>query len=511
MDGKPSQQPEWAQKQYSSMADSGWTGCHSGESCSAKVSSKSTTHRSEDCFVVVDLHKWYISNLVRHLHLLNTLASPRPLPGNNIFPHSPSFTMATYLTTPLPNSLPSHKLGFQPEEGIDHQIQSIAQHWLTQFELATSANDGALFQSLFVKNGFWRDVMAFTNDYRAIRTSNIAAAAKVSQISFAVEHLSHAVHHQARFPVVKAKNFVFAETAPSLSQPFDDVTFITLHYNFETETGPCYGIAHLSYEKHQWKAFTCFTLLEGIHEHPQRIGAHRPRGSHNDKMSYDEKRARENDFEDQDPEVLISECPQFYQVKVSYQASLAVGGGHNGLALAAQLNTLGVSNLVIDKQSRIGDNWRLRYKSLSLHDPVYANHLPFFPFPSNWPIFTPAGKLANFLEAYVDVLEINNWCKSTIDPSQTRFNEVKNKWDVVITRERNGKTESRSMTVSHVVLATGLGGGKPKMPPAFQGQDQFGGKIVHSSRHGSGADWKGKRALVVGACTSGHDVSRFAA
>jgi hypothetical protein len=91
--------------------------------------------------------------------------------------------MATYLTTPLPNSLPSHKLGFQPEEGIDHQVQSIAQHWLTQFELATSANDGALFQSLFVKNGFWRDVMAFTNDYRAIRTSNIAAAANVSPVS----------------------------------------------------------------------------------------------------------------------------------------------------------------------------------------------------------------------------------------------------------------------------------------------------------------------------------------
>jgi cation diffusion facilitator CzcD-associated flavoprotein CzcO len=187
---------------------------------------------------------------------------------------------------------------------------------------------------------------------------------------------------------------------------------------------------------------------------------------------------------------------------------IVVGGGHNGLALAAQLNTLGVSNLVIDKQQRVGDNWRLRYKSLSLHDPVYANHLPFFPFPSNWPVFTPAGKLANFLEAYVDVLEINAWCQATLDPSQTRYNEQKKKWEVTITRQRNGSTETRSMTVSHVVLATGLGGGKPKMPPAFKGQEGFGGKVVHSSRHGSGADWKGKRALVVGACTSGHDVSR---
>jgi len=41
---------------------------------------------------------------------------------------------------------------------------------------------------------------------------------------------------------------------------------------------------------------------------------------------------------------------------------ISVGGGHNGLAAAAQLNTLGVSNLVIDTYKRVGDNWRLRYR-----------------------------------------------------------------------------------------------------------------------------------------------------
>lgn len=114
---------------------------------------------------------------------------------------------------------------------------------------------------------------------------------------------------QARFPVVKARNFVFAETEPALSQPFDDVSFIDLFFEFETELGPCSGIAHLSYEEKEWKAFTCFTLLEGIHGFPQKVGAHRPRGSHNDKLSYDEKRAMENEFRDKDPEVLISMSP----------------------------------------------------------------------------------------------------------------------------------------------------------------------------------------------------------
>ena len=147
---------------------------------------------------------------------------------------------------------------------------------------------------------------------------------------------------------------------------------------------------------------------------------------------------------------------------------------------------------------------------MSLHDPVYANHLPFYPFPSNWPIFTPAGKLANFLESYVDVLEVNVWTQSTLDPKRTKFNDQTNKWDVTILRARaDGKQEVREFSVSHLVLATGLGGGKPKMPPPFPGQSAWKGTAVHSSAHTSGADWKGKRAMVVGACTSAHDVSRY--
>ena len=112
------------------------------------------------------------------------------------------------------------------------------------------------------------------------------------------------------------------------------------------------------------------------------------------------------------------------------------------------------------------------------------------------------------MEAYVDVLEINSWCESTLDPHQTRFLENENKWEVTIVKKSTEGVLTRKMKVGHIVLATGLGGGKPKMPAEFPGQAGFGGKVVHSSRHGSGADWKGKKALVVGACTSGHDVSR---
>jgi hypothetical protein len=67
--------------------------------------------------------------------------------------------MATYLTTPIPEELPCHSTGFKPTDDVDHQIQSIAQHWLSQFELATVTNNGDLFASLFVQEGFWRDII----------------------------------------------------------------------------------------------------------------------------------------------------------------------------------------------------------------------------------------------------------------------------------------------------------------------------------------------------------------
>lgn len=119
-----------------------------------------------------------------------------------------------------------------------------------------------------------------------------------------------------------------------------------------------------------------------------------------------------------------------------------------------------------------------------------------------------AGKLANWLETYAEAMEVNVWMKSTLDPSRTKWNDGMKKWEVVVLRTLpDGSVQERPFTVSHIVLATGLVGGKAKMPPPFTGQQEWKGTIVHSSGHKGGAAWTGKRALVVGACTSAHDIS----
>ena len=90
-------------------------------------------------------------------------------------------------------------------------------------------------------------------------------------------------------------------------------------------------------------------------------------------------------------------------------AVLIVGGGQAGLAAAARLRQLQVDALIVDREKRIGDNWRNRYHALVLHNQVQVNHFPYMLFPPNWPTYIPKDKLAGWMEAYVEAMELNYW------------------------------------------------------------------------------------------------------
>src|SRR6185295_13501626 len=114
--------------------------------------------------------------------------------------------------------------------------------------------------------------------------------------------------------------------------------------------------------------------------------------------------------------------------------------------------------LVIDRWPRVGDNWRQRYHALTLHNQVHVNHLPYMPFPAGWPAYIPKDKLAGWLEAYVDSLEINYWPSTELAGGS--YDEVQRRWSVVLQRA-DGST--RQMRPRHVVMATGVSG-IPNLP-----------------------------------------------
>ena len=55
-------------------------------------------------------------------------------------------------------------------------------------------------------------------------------------------------------------------------------------------------------------------------------------------------------------------------------------------------------------------------------------------------------------------------------------------------------------------MATGVSG-VPSLP-ALPGMETFGGAVLHSSEYDHAADWRGRRALVIGTGNSGHDIAQ---
>jgi putative flavoprotein involved in K+ transport len=123
-----------------------------------------------------------------------------------------------------------------------------------------------------------------------------------------------------------------------------------------------------------------------------------------------------------------------------------VGGGQGGIARGARSRQLNVPTIIVEKNERPGDSWRKRYKSLYLHDPVWYDHLPYLPFPRNWPVFSPKDKIGDWLEMYTKVMELNYWGSS--ECKKASYDESRREWTVVV--QRDGK---------EIVL-------KPKQPAA---------------------------------------------
>ncbi len=220
------------------------------------------------------------------------------------------------------------------------------------------------------------------------------------------------------------------------------------------------------------------------HEEPR--GHSRPRGADHginaDRQSWLERRRRES-----------TELGSVTQPEV-----VIVGGGQGGIALAARLRQLDVPTIVLDRHPRPGDQWRRRYKSLCLHDPVWYDHLPYLKFPDHWPVFSPKDKIADWLESYTQIMELNYWGSSVAHAAA--YDEAAGEWRVDVEREGTPIT----LRPRQLVLATGMAG-KPNRP-VLPGQDVFAGEQQHSSEHPGPDAYAGRRVVVIGSNNSAFDI-----
>lgn len=91
----------------------------------------------------------------------------------------------------------------------------------------------------------------------------------------------------------------------------------------------------------------------------------------------------------------------------------------------------------------------------------YLRGRSIFSFPPSWPVYTPSLKLADWLESYVRSLELNVWTSATVASIEKETGERGKRWSVQVERADGRK---RMFNVDHVVLALGMGSGRPRIP-----------------------------------------------
>merc|ERR1711939_1129874 len=285
----------------------------------------------------------------------------------------------------------------------DCDAQKEAESIVPQLSKVMGDGDAQGFTDMFLEYGVWRDKLSFTWDHR---TFNFHPA-----ILKAATDL---------FPTTKATNFKFLKPEPVVSRPYPDFAQLQCVVSFETELVVASAVINSVLTKNGWKIYTMHTVAEKLKRFPEIA----PNDGHmTGDISWEKQRAK--DVDAADPEVLI------------------IGGGQNGLAMAARCKALGMESLVID---------------------------------------------------------LNVWTKSTVVKADQ---DKDGKWTVVINKE--GK-EHRTLHPKQLIMATSLCG-VPLTPVIPGMSSYKGGEIRHSSEHTSSREFVGKKVCVVGTSSSGFDTA----
>ncbi|KZT10354.1 FAD/NAD(P)-binding domain-containing protein [Laetiporus sulphureus 93-53] len=337
----------------------------------------------------------------------------------------------------------------------------VARSWFDKFSAALESHSPDV-ANLFLEDSFWRDLLALSWDFRTIH---------------GLRNITKYIHDTISSGFRLLSLSLDALRAPALQRPFDDIALLRFSFTFQTAVGKGIGTCNLVNTSGDWKAYTMFTKLEELTNYPESVGKLRNTSMwHGD---WQTKRVADAEFANSNPTAVI------------------LGAGHVGLDLGARLQALGVRTLLIERNSRVGDSWRNRYKSLCLHDSVSTSA---YSFPSTWPAYPAAAKLGDWLENYARTLELNVWTSSTI--RHAKWDESSQMW--LLDVQRDGT--SRSLKVKHLMFATGWGANVPKLP-IIADQDKFEGQVLHSTQYRTAEDHLGKKVVIVGACTSGHDIA----
>ncbi|OLN86014.1 putative indole-3-pyruvate monooxygenase YUCCA8 [Colletotrichum chlorophyti] len=347
--------------------------------------------------------------------------------------------------------------------------EKISQNWLSNLERRFNQAPFGDLSDLFIDNCFWRDIVAFSWDF----------SCKQGRPAIC-DYLASADHGLSDIQAVKAGGL-----KPVLLD-FGGMVWIQSGFTFKTPHGEGRGLLKLAnVGAAEWKAWTVFTQLEslGLRKEPEV-----PTTDPIEAQSFPNNGLNGSATPGHDDlQVLI----------------VGAGTAQSGLMLGARLKQMGIRTLLVERSTRLGDSWRSRYQSVTLHTPTYTDHWAYMKIPQDWPRFLTGDKVAEFMENYGQAMGLDIALNAEVIGA--RYDQQTRRYRVDV-RTPEG---TRTISARHVVLATGVFGDEPIIPE-FAGQEFFRGQIYHSKQHKSAAeipDVRNKKVVVIGCATSGHDIS----
>ncbi len=344
-------------------------------------------------------------------------------------------------------------------------LLNICDNWFLNFN--DSIKENRINQNgIFHQESHWRDFVSLTGDI--ITYSGLKNFEEIFLKNVKSENANNFVLDKNRTPpreVLRAGKKVIESI-----------------FSFETKRGIGEGVLRLTASKETPSRFKCWSISTSLrHLNLKKISQTISTIRDFKAPNWLDIRNFERSYIDREPTVLV------------------VGCGQAGLSIASRLKQLNIDTLVIDKHERIGDNWRKRYHSLTLHNQTQVNHLPLMPFPKTWPTYIAKDKLAGWFEYYAESLELNIW--NSTEFLSAEYIKKDKLWHIKI---KDSKGKIKYIKPQHIVMAIGVSS-VPQMPK-IKGIENFNGEKIHSGYFKSGNLYENKNVLVFGTGTSSHDV-----
>jgi thioredoxin reductase len=185
---------------------------------------------------------------------------------------------------------------------------------------------------------------------------------------------------------------------------------------------------------------------------------------------------------------------------------LVIGAGSSGLAAAKNLREHGLDVDVVEREDDVGGNWNFGkpgsrvYESTHMISSKPFTQYPDFPMPDDHPDYLHHTQVLDYLRRYARHFGLTGLIE--FETTVQRCEPLEGGgWEV----ELDGPSGRQTRRYASVIVANGHNW-FPKMP-AYPGQEDFTGEILHSADYKSSEQLADRRVVVVGAGNTGCDIA----